>query len=79
LFDYIDVVTQKNDGGTIKYRCDIDVVQIKNIDKIYVDIEHKSKYTGIFPRTGRLMVDWNGSYLTISQRRLEDDDNAETV
>ena len=79
LFDCVDLVLHNEEKEPIRLRCCCDGVHIK--DHICVDIEHKTKYTGMFAYTlgqiGRLMVHCDGLHVTVSV--LDATDDSKTV
>lgn len=75
LFENIDVVLHRIEGNPIKLRIDRDGILIGS--NVMLDIESKTKYTGLFPKQDtfdeRLLVYWNGRRLKISTFTVTDD------
>lgn len=70
LYENIDVVLHRIDGNPIKLRIDRDGISIGSC--VMLDIESKTKYTGLFPKFDeRLMVYWNGCELKINAYAVE--------
>lgn len=68
LFEYIDVVLHRIDGNPIRLHIDRTAIFVSS--EVVLDIEHKTKYIGLFPKPEtfdeRLLVYWNGCDLKIS-------------
>ena len=72
MYDNLEVVLHRTDNNPIRLRIDGDIMSIEA--NVKLDVEHKTKYTGLFPKFNeRLMVYWTGGLLKIESYAVTDD------